>query len=264
VRPRKGLSQHFLRDPRILARIASALDPTPDDAVLEIGAGEGTLTSALAPRVGRLVAIEKDRELAAGLRDRAARAWSGAVPHVVCGDALGLDWHELMGGPFKVAGNIPYRITSPLIEKALHPPRPLLIVFLVQSEVADRLAARPGTRAYGALSVGVQAVATVERMFGVAAGAFTPRPRVASAVVRLRPRAEPLVGVGEDLALRRFTTACFGQRRRQLRRALRTVWGVGAPEVERTLAELGLDPAQRPEALSVADFVSLLRAGGSL
>ena len=264
MRPSKALSQHFLRDPRILARIARAVEPTPDDAVLEIGAGEGTLTAALAPHVGRLVAIERDRRLADALEARVAAHWTGARPEVVPGDALALDWPAIMGLPFKVAGNIPYRITSPLLEKALSAPRPALVVFLVQREVADRLVARPGTRTYGALTVGVHAVAQVERLFGVPAGAFHPRPRVDSAVVRFRPLANPLVEPGEERALRRFVTACFGQRRRQLRRALRTVWGLDAATVEAQLQPLGLEGSRRPETVSVAEYVSLLRARGQL
>ena len=264
MRPNKALSQHFLRDPRILARIAAAVEPVPADAVLEIGAGEGTLTAALAPLVGRLVAIEKDTQLAAGLEARAAHQWTGTRPQVVRGDALALDWHALMGSPFKVAGNIPYRITTPLLEKALEAPRPMLIVFLVQREVAERLTASPGTRAYGALTVGIRAVAHVERLFGVAAGAFHPRPRVDSAVVRLRPLAIPLVQPHEEQAFRRFVTGCFGQRRRQVRRALRTVWGRDGPAIEALLDSLGLDATRRPETLTVPEFLALLRAGGEL
>lgn len=264
MRPKKALSQHFLRDPRILARIAAAVEPTATDAVLEIGAGEGTLTAALAPLVGRLVAIERDAELIAALEARAADGWAGTLPQVVRADALAVDWHALMGSPYKVAGNIPYRITTPLLEKALTAPRPTLIVFLVQREVAERLSASPGTRAYGALTVGIRAVAQVERLFGVAAGAFHPRPRVDSAVVRLRPLASPLVQPDEEQPFRRFVTACFGQRRRQLRRALRTVWGRDAPAIEALLDTLGLDATRRPETLTVPEFVALLRAGGEL
>jgi len=231
---------------------------------MEIGAGEGTLTAALAPLVGRLVAIERDAELADALAARAAEQWHGARPEVVRGDALALDWHAIMGASFKVAGNIPYRITTPLLEKALRAPRPTLIVFLVQREVAERLTAPPGTRAYGALTVGIQAVAEVERLFGVAAGAFHPRPRVDSAVVRLRPLASPPVETHEEQPLRKFVTACFGQRRRQLRRALRTVWGLDPGAVEAQLESVGLDGTRRPETLAVSEFVSLLRAGGEL
>ncbi|HEX6668917.1 MAG TPA: rRNA adenine dimethyltransferase family protein, partial [Gemmatimonadales bacterium] len=138
-RAKRRLGQHFLTDPRILQRLADALDATADDTVLEIGPGPGTLTEALAGRVGKLVAIEKDGDLVPALRARVP----GAT--VVEADALEADWHALAGPDFLVAGNIPYNITSPLIDKALEPPRPRRIVFLVQKEVADRVGAAPGS-----------------------------------------------------------------------------------------------------------------------
>ena len=187
VHAKRRLSQHFLSDPRILARIADALGAGAGDTVLEIGPGPGGLTDQLAARAGRLVAIEKDRELVPALRQR----FPGAT--IVEGDALEVDWSEVAGPRFLVAGNIPYNITSPLIDKALAPPPPVRIVFLVQKEVADRVTAGAGERAYGALSVGVQSVARAERLFTVPAGAFHPRPKVDSAVLRLVPLAEPLV-----------------------------------------------------------------------
>jgi 16S rRNA (adenine1518-N6/adenine1519-N6)-dimethyltransferase len=194
---------------------------------------------------------------------------------VVEGDALRLDWHALVREhplpasrfPFpvsKVVGNIPYAITSPLIEKALTPPLPERIVFLVQREVADRLAARPGTKAYGALSVGVQAVCAVERLFTVPPGAFRPPPRVHSALVRLTPLAHPLVSEGEVAALRRFVTACFTRRRKQLRNAVAAAVGSAPGPIGAALAALGLDPAARAETLSPAEFVRLLRSSGGL
>jgi len=281
-RPRKALGQHFLRDPRLLDRIVTALDPGRDDVVLEIGAGEGTLTARLVGRVGRVVAIEKDRALALECGTRNAE-WGSDKLTVVTGDALRLDWHALLAdGPvaprsaspvprspfriphWKVVGNIPYAITTPLIAKALTPPWPERIVFLVQAEVAARLAAQPGTRAYGALSVGVQAVCEVERLFAVRAGAFFPPPRVASAVVRLVPRAEPLVRPAEVDALRAFVTACFARRRKQLRNAVAAAWRCTPAAAATALATQGLDPAARPETLAPAAFVALLRAGGGL
>jgi 16S rRNA (adenine1518-N6/adenine1519-N6)-dimethyltransferase len=141
--------------------------------VLEIGPGRGALTRALLELGVAPVAIEKDRDLVPFLRERCP----GAT--IVEGDALDADWPTLVGAepgePWLLIGNIPYNITSPLLDKALEPPRPARIVFLVQREVADRLAAKPGTPAYGALTVGVRAVATVERLFTVPAGAFRPR-----------------------------------------------------------------------------------------
>ena len=167
-RPKRRLSQHFLTDPRLLARIADALAPSRDDTVLEVGPGPGGLTAALLERAGRVVAIEKDHELVPALRARLP----GAT--IIHGDALESDWRALAGPRFLVAGNIPYNITSPLIDKALEPPRPPRIVYLVQLEVAERVTALPGTPEYGALSVGVQAVARAERLFTVPAGAFHP------------------------------------------------------------------------------------------
>jgi 16S rRNA (adenine1518-N6/adenine1519-N6)-dimethyltransferase len=260
----KGLGQHFLSDRNILGRIVDLLDPAPTDVVLEIGPGEGTLTGVLAPRVQRVIGIEKDRRLADGLR-----AWGvgrGASVDVVAGDALRMDWHALLPRPtpdaprppFKIIGNIPYAITSPLIDKALTPPLPERIVFLVQAEVADRLAARPGSKAYGALTVGVQAVCTVEKLFAVKAGAFHPPPQVDSAVVRLVPRPEPLVPAEDIVALRRFTTACFSRRRKQLRNVVAHAAGRSPGEAQAGLTALGLEPSVRPETLRPEDFVRLL------
>src|SRR2546430_14138468 len=188
VIPEKRLGQHFLSDPGILGKIVDALDPTPEDVVIEIGPGKGSLTAILAPRVRSVIAIEKDRRLADGL----GTGGSGLGElRVVSGDALRLDWHALLPRPkplgpspsFKIVGNIPYSITSPLIEKALTPPLPERIVFLVQREVADRLAARPGARDYGGLTVGGQATCRVEKLFTVEPGAFHPGPKVASAAI---------------------------------------------------------------------------------
>jgi len=246
--------------------------------VLEIGPGKGSLTSIVAPQVGRLVAIERDRKLAAELGARNAER-GAANTTIVVGDALELNWHALLSSPqpvphsafhvprstlpvptFKVVGNIPYYITSPLIDKALTPPLPERVVFLVQREVADRLVAAPGRRAYGALSVGVQAVCRVERLFVVKAGAFRPRPRVDSAVVRLTPLPDPIVRPAEIADFRRFVTACFSRRRKQLRNAVMAAAHQSAPVVTALLHDLGLSPTLRPEGLAPHDFAALLRA----
>ena len=259
----RRLGQHFLFDPAILERIAEALDPTPDDVVLEVGPGLGTLTRHLAARVGLVVAMERDRSLVDRLqrpRERGDEPLPSNV-RLVQGDALELDWHELAGGArFKVSGNIPYAITSPLIDKALLSPYPELVVFLVQREVADRLAAEPGGKSYGALSVGVQAVAHVERLFTVKAGAFRPPPAVDSAVVRLTPLDTPLVAADDQAEFRRFVTALFGQRRKQLGGALRNVTGLERDAVARRLAALDVEPTLRCETLPPAEFERLRRA----
>jgi 16S rRNA (adenine1518-N6/adenine1519-N6)-dimethyltransferase len=262
----RPLGQHFLRDPAILDRIVDALDPHPDHVVLEIGPGEGTLTRRLAPRVGRVVAIEKDRRFVTLLR-AGGRGDHQPVPDnvtVLEGDALELDWHHPSHAPpltyHAIIGNIPYQITSPLIEKALEPPLPASIVFLVQKEVADRVTAVPGSKTYGALSVGVQAVARAERLFLVKAGAFAPPPKVDSAVIRLTPLGSPLVNPAERLPFRAFVVGLFGQRRKQLGRSLRDVAGLDKESAARTLAAAGLEPTTRVETAAPADLVRLYRA----
>jgi 16S rRNA (adenine1518-N6/adenine1519-N6)-dimethyltransferase len=260
------LSQHFLFDPRILARIADAVEARAGEPVLEIGPGLGSLTAVLAARGLRLAAIERDPRLAS----RLAARFPG-VP-VLQGDALELDWPAAAGAapgePWWVVGNIPYHITSPLLDKALAPPRPAAVVFLLQREVADRLSASPGSAAYGALSIGVQAVARVRRVFTVAAGAFRPVPRVDSAVVRLVPLPQPLVAQTELAGFRRLVVGLFGQRRRQLVRGLRTVTGWDPARVERVLARVPLPAGSRPEVLPPEALVALYRrlvdeAGGN-
>jgi len=270
ARARKSLGQHFLSDPHILGRIADALEARPGDLVLEIGPGRGGLTEQLLARGLQVVAIEKDRGLAAELGMWNAERGTAALT-VVPGDALDIDWHGLVNPQsaiinpqWKVVGNIPYNITSPLLDKALLPPLPERVVFLVQSEVADRIAAAPGNRIYGALSVGVQALCRVERLFTVKPGSFSPPPRVTSAVIRLTPLAEPLVEVDEVPALRRFVTGCFSRRRKQLRNVVAGVTGRPAAAVETRLREQGFDPAARPETLAPGEFVRLLRGSAAL
>jgi 16S rRNA (adenine1518-N6/adenine1519-N6)-dimethyltransferase len=256
VRTRKRFGQHFLQHRAILDRIVAALAPAPGDLVLEIGPGPGALTEALAARGARVVAIEKDRDLVPLAQGRVPGA------RIVEGDALRLDWREVAGAaphlPLLVTGNIPYNITSPLLDCALHPPRPARIVFLVQQEVADRLAAPPGGKTYGALTVGVQAVARVEKLFTVPAGAFTPPPKVESAVVRLVPLAEPMVKDAEVAAFRRLVVGLFGFRRKQLVRGLRELTGWPAERVTGVLERAGLAASARPETVEPRGFADLL------
>lgn len=256
-RPRRRFGQHFLTNTRILSRIVDALGPARHEPVLEIGPGQGALTAELVARGARVTAIELDRDLIPGLRARFPTV------DLVEGDALALDWRSIMAGKgnanFLLTGNIPYNITSPLLDQALTPPRPARIVFLVQKEVADRITAAAGSRDYGALTVGVQAVAAAERMLRVPAGAFHPPPRVDSAVVRLTPLDRPLV---EDAAIpefRRFVTGLFGFRRKQLGRGLRELTGWPPERVVDVVGRLRLDPTARAEVLEPAEFVALFR-----
>lgn len=252
----RRLGQHFLFDPGILRRIADAALIEPGDAVLEIGPGRGTLTAELAARAGSVTCIEADRALAA----RLAQAPPAPNVTVIAGDALKVPWPR----SDVIAGNIPYQITSPLIEAALRPPLPRRVVFLVQREVAERLAAPPGSRAYGALTVGVQLRARVERLFPVRAGAFRPPPRVDSAVVRLTPLENLLFQAAEEPDVRRLVQIAFQRRRQQLRRTLREGLGLSADAAEGVLAGLGIDPGARAETLEPMAFVALARALRSL
>ncbi len=255
--PKKRFGQHFLHDPRILARIADAVGIEAGDTVLEIGPGPGGLTAELSRRATRLVAIEKDRDLIAALRER----FPGVA--IIEADALEVDWHAVAGpGPVRIAGNIPYNITTPLLEQALAPPRPRVIVFLVQKEVADRVAAPSGGSDYGALSVGVQAVARVERLFTVPAGAFHPPPKVDSAVLRLTPLDVPLIAPEQTASFRRFVVGLFGFRRKQLGRGLRELTGGTAEDAAAWLARAGIPPATRPQELDPATFARLFACAG--
>jgi 16S rRNA (adenine1518-N6/adenine1519-N6)-dimethyltransferase len=200
-----------------------------------------------------VVAIEKDSDLIPSLRAAYPRV------EVIEGDALEIDWHQLVPGSFLVAGNIPYNITSPLLDKALRPPLPRTIVFLVQKEVADRVTAKPGSRDYGALTVGVQTFATAERLFVVPAGAFQPRPKVDSAVLRMIPRALPAVSDAERSSFRALTVGLFGLRRKQIGRALRELTGWEARRVTEHLGSLGIEPTLRAEVLTPDGFVRLHR-----
>jgi 16S rRNA (adenine1518-N6/adenine1519-N6)-dimethyltransferase len=260
--PRKRFGQHFLTDPRILARIADALAIEPGDSVVEIGPGRGALTEPLLQRVGpggHLTAIEVDRDLAAALRAHYAEHAGFAI---VEGDVLKVPLAPAgaAGGRFLLVGNIPYNITTPILFRALEAPRAVRMVFMIQREVAERLAAAPGTEEYGALSANAQALATIEILFRVPAGAFTPPPKVDSAVIRVTPRADPVVSPDEEAAFRVMVQGLFSFRRKQMIRAVRNVCRVSAERSAEMLAAAGIEPTDRPEVLAPADFARLLRA----
>ncbi len=263
VRAKKSLGQNFLVDANIQRKIVDALGASADDEVLEIGPGRGALTRHLAGAVRRLALVELDDGLAKGLADRYGGRSDVDLVHA---DVLDVDLTRLLERPetARVIGNIPYNITTPIIFRLLERPRPLDIVLMVQAEVADRITAEVGTKAYGALSVGVRTVARAERLFKVGRGAFRPVPRVESAIVRLTPiRPEPLTKE-EESRVRRLVKACFQWRRKQIRKILRDhpELRYEVRKLEEALDSLGISGESRPETLAPERFVALAEALG--
>jgi 16S rRNA (adenine1518-N6/adenine1519-N6)-dimethyltransferase len=261
---RKSLGQHFLTDRKVLERIADAAEIAPTDTVVEIGPGRGALTDLLIERPRRLIAIEYDRALAARLRERYAPRTN---VEIVQADVLTLRLTELAGEKFKLIGNVPYYITTPILFHALERPRPELAVYLVQREVADRLTAEPGGGEFGALTVNIGAVADAEMLFTVPAAAFRPAPKVESAVVRITPKSAPLVVPELEESFRAFVQSVFSMRRKQMQRILRSVWSLDSDAATRRLESLDVDPTARPETLSVEQFArlySLIPSSGSV
>ena len=254
---RKSLGQHFLTDRRILGRIADALHLVGNETVLEIGPGRGALTDILVERAGRLIAIEYDRALAEILRQRYARRSNVLIAEA---DVLDVSLGELAAGPYVLVGNVPYYITTPILFHALVPPRAERSVDLVQKEVADRLSAAPGTKEYGALTVNVAAVAKAETLFKVPAGAFSPPPKVESAVVRITPLPQSLLQPHEERPFRLLVQGAFGMRRKQMRRVLRSLYAVDAIVADEVLSGANIEPEVRPETLTPAQFALVLRA----
>lgn len=259
-RAKKSLGQNFLVDPNIQRKIVAALDPSPNDEVLEIGPGRGALTRHLAGKVGRLLLVELDDHLAAQLQQEFATDPTVEVHHE---NFLDIRLADLTPSPaqLKVIGNIPYNITTPILFHLLeNRPRPALIVLMVQREVADRILAEPGGKTYGALAVGIQAVAAVERVLHVGRSAFRPAPDVDSTVIRLTPFRPPRLDESTEAALRTLTREAFGRRRKQLQRILRDAFSASPSDLERLSSMTSLDLQDRPETLSSEDFIQLTRA----
>ena len=258
-RAKRALGQNFLIDPNIQRKIVAALDPGPHDEVLEIGPGVGALTRHLAGTVKRLVLVELDNDLAARLRGEFA---GDPSVEVVNQDVLDVPLEQVSGDPaaLKVIGNIPYNITTPILFSLLERrPRPRMIVLMVQREVADRILEPAGSKTYGALAVGVQAVAEVSRVMNVSRDAFRPVPDVMSSVVKIVPHNPPRLSVEEEAGLRELTRAAFQQRRKQFQRILRDAWHLSIEQVEEVGRAAGMDLVQRPETFPPQKFIDLAR-----
>ncbi|MCL1634460.1 16S rRNA (adenine(1518)-N(6)/adenine(1519)-N(6))-dimethyltransferase RsmA [Luteimonas sp. SX5] len=248
--PKKSLGQHFLHERGVIDKIILAIDPRPGDRIVEIGPGQGALTLPLLARHGALTAIEFDRDLLVPL---AAAASDVGRLTLVSADALNVDLTALaQGEPIRLVGNLPYNVSSPILFHALdHAAAIRDMHFMLQKEVVDRMAAAPGSKVYGRLSVMLQAYCRVTPLFKVPPGAFRPPPKVDSAVVRLVPRAEAEIGIADRARFAAVVRAAFGQRRKTLRNALNGVADAAAIEAA------GLEPGLRAEQVDVAGFVRL-------
>jgi 16S rRNA (adenine1518-N6/adenine1519-N6)-dimethyltransferase len=265
LRAKKSWGQNFLHDRSVHARIVAAAACAPDDVVVEIGAGLGTLTAALLaaePPPARVIALERDADML-----RVLEAELGAEPRVSItpADAATFDLgaaSRAAGRPLVVVGNLPYQIASALVVALVEAgPAVARAVVMVQREFAERVVAPPGDRTYGRLSVTVQQQAEARILFHVRPGAFHPRPAVTSSVMRLVPRAAPLAPVRDPALFADVVKQAFQTRRKMLRRSLEPAFGEA--RVARALAAAGIDETLRPERLSVADFARLADALGA-
>jgi 16S rRNA (adenine1518-N6/adenine1519-N6)-dimethyltransferase len=262
LRPRKRFGQHFLSQPGTAERIIEAADLKPDDVVVEVGPGLGALTRFLIPRVERLHLVELDRDLAEYL----AGALTESAPHVTVHqqDVLSFDLPALsrsLGAPLVLIGNLPYNISSPLVFRLLEAMGAVdRAVFMVQKEVGVRLAAAPGSKDYGVLSVLLGIYGRVRSLFTVGPGQFYPPPKVDSLVLRIDFRADPPAPRAAFQPIRALVNAAFQQRRKTIANGLKPLVKGAKGRVEEMLAEAGIDPRRRPETLSPAEYVTIARA----
>ena len=261
---RKDLGQHFLLDANLTDRIArAAREPGEADlsrgTVIEVGSGPGGLTRSLLRARARVLAVEVDARALDALAELGSLAGGRLVS--VAADALELDLQSAARGrglppPYRIVSNLPYNIGTPLLIRWLHDPADIeRMVLMFQREVADRLTAQPGSKAYGRLSVLTRWLCETVRLFDLPAAAFTPPPKVASSVVSLRPRPAPLAPAGRE-ALERVTAAAFGQRRKMLRQSLKPLFAEPAAMLE----TLDIDPTARGETLTVEQFCAIARS----
>ena len=251
-RARKRFGQNFLTDDRIIQRIVDVIDPRDEQLILEIGPGRAALTLPLARSGAEMVLLELDRDLAHGLETRFAGSDHISV---ISGDALKLDFSEVSDDrPFRLVGNLPYNISTPLLFHVLQWSELIIDMhFMLQQEVVNRMAAVPGTKAWGKLSVMCQYHCTVTPLFNVPPEAFRPAPKVQSSIVRLTPHDQPPVSIDRLDVFEKFLSRVFSQRRKTLRNSLRGVLDTSSIEAA------GIDPGLRPEMLSLEQFAVLYR-----
>jgi 16S rRNA (adenine1518-N6/adenine1519-N6)-dimethyltransferase len=264
---RRALGQHFLRDESVARRIVELVRPTRADLVVEIGPGKGALTAGLASACGRLLALEVDTGLAARLQARFAQL---AHVEILTVDARAFDYSRLQdrrpdaAGRVLVVGNLPYSVAKPILMRLVEAGRAVdEMALMLQREVAERLAALPGGRTYGSLSVLTQIACDVDLAFTVPPGAFSPPPQVDSAVVHLRVRSAPPIPIADARRFSLVVRSAFGQRRKSLANALAAGLGLAVDQSRELVAAAGIDPMRRSETLSLTDFARLADAAGT-
>ncbi|HKO87876.1 MAG TPA: 16S rRNA (adenine(1518)-N(6)/adenine(1519)-N(6))-dimethyltransferase RsmA [Burkholderiales bacterium] len=245
--PRRRFGQNFLSDSGVVAAIVQAIDPQPEDRMVEIGPGLGVLTAPLLQRLKHLHVVEIDRDLVAHLRTR----FPEAQLSIHAGDVLNFDF-GLIPSPFRVVGNLPYNISTELLFRLQKYARHMVDGhFMLQREVVERMIAKPSSAAYGRLSVMLQCRFDMEKIIDVPPESFRPAPKVDSAVVRICPLVTRRISSSHEEKFNEVVTTAFTQRRKTLRNAL------GKLLDESALRELGIDPQLRPENLSVADYLHI-------
>ena len=263
LRPRKRLGQHFMVSRHALERMLDAADLSRADTVLEVGAGLGTLTAALAERAGHVLAVEVDPALLPPLRAAVAPYPNVTVVHA---DIMSLDLTRVLPptGPKKVVANLPYNVASSLIVSLLeHRLGFERMVLTLQREVAARLAAPPGIKDYGVLSVAVQYRAVASVVATISASAFYPPPEVESAIVLLHIRPRPVIDLNDEALFFRVVRAAFAQRRKTLRNALAGALPLSPGQAEAACRRAGIEPRRRGETLTLQEFAALVDSVGS-
>ncbi len=263
IRPRRALGQNFLVDGNILARITEAAAPAPEDLVIEVGPGVGTLTRELCAGAGHVLAVERDERMKPVLAETLADCPGLDLRFA---DAMDFDFAAAVAGhvgPVKFAANLPYNIATPLLLELLYGVRRIgLYVVMVQRELADRFTAAPGSKDYGAVTLKMLYRCTPERVIGVPRTVFLPPPQVDSVVLRLTPHAVPPADVPDEDFLLQVVKAAFAQRRKTLLNTLSSNLGstFARDDIARALSGIGIDAGRRAETLSLEEFAALARA----
>ncbi|MCG8426063.1 MAG: 16S rRNA (adenine(1518)-N(6)/adenine(1519)-N(6))-dimethyltransferase RsmA [Chromatiales bacterium] len=252
-RAKKRFGQNFLHDRNIINRIVQSISPSAEDHLVEIGPGQGAITQELLKIAGKLEAVELDRDLLQPLAERCANL--GRL-QIYNSDALSFDFRQLVSEenpkPLRLVGNLPYNISTPLLFHLLEQADSIQDMhFMLQKEVVDRMAAKPGSKTYGRLSVMLQAWCKVEPLFDIGPGAFHPAPKVDSGFVRLTPYTTPLYHIKDQRLFSQIVTQAFSQRRKTLRNSLKKMLD------DTVFEQAGIDPSLRAERISLEEFVNL-------